>query len=149
MDWVYKGGGLQFDLFSPQHRAADSCCGFDSRTGRHIDTHQVSFISHILLNIPVSCCFFVYQCQILSFGHWSFRTWLFECVYFLCPQWLCWACSHIMCRLFSVCVPAIQDNVSVATSVELEWCFIHSVALKNSYFSRSVWRIFTSQKICW
>lgn len=51
----------------------------------------------------------------------------FECVYFLqqfyCLHSECWACLHIMCQLFSVSVPAIQDNISVARSVELEWCF--------------------------
>lgn len=45
----------------------------------------------------------------------------FECVYFSLvlqsPQRVCWALSHIMCQMFSVCVPAIQNSVSVARSV--------------------------------
>lgn len=46
-------------------------------------------------------------------------------VFIFCLHGDCVELVHILaCQLFSVCVPAIQDDGSVATSVELEWCFI-------------------------
>lgn len=72
MDRVYKDVHLQFELFLPQRRATNSCCGFDGRTGQHHLYTPGSFHrSHIIEHISHRC-FFVRQCQILSFGHWRF-----------------------------------------------------------------------------
>lgn len=58
---------------------------------------------------------------------------------------------HIMCQLFSVCVPAIQEDVSVETDGVLRLCHTYfrgsftqtlpSVSFTNASFTWCIWRV--------
>lgn len=55
-----------------------------------------------------------------------------------------------VCYLFSVCLPAIQEDLSVDQSMEMEWCFMlcHTYiwGLKKKSWYKSLFEIQKSQK---
>lgn len=117
-------------------------------------THINKHISRLLIVVFFfsSLC----QCQILSLGtevleHGFLNVFYFLKRFYRLRSEFVELFLHIMCQLFSVCVPAIQEDVSVQMDGDFTLCHTYfrgsftqtlpSVSFTNAWFTSCIWRV--------